>query len=467
MIDPYQVRRGARAGRRLHPADHGLPRRRAGGRAGASSPIAGAWTCWSRCTTTAELERALEDRQRPDRRQQPQPQDARRRPRDDRAAGAPGAEGPRAGGRERPRLAGRSRAHGEGRRLGVPDRRELHAQARRRGAPCARSWCGRRHEAEDAHPLRQTAATPAWSMSAPRTITERVASRGPASPCRPATLKLIRDKKAAKGDVLAVAQLAGIMAAKKTPDLIPLCHPLALIFGRRQALDRRQAPRRRHRGDLQAEGPHRRRDGSADRRLGRRPDRLRHVQGGRSRHGDLRRQAAAQIGRQVGNVRCPLRCFRSRRRTPGDRGLRQAAGRDGLGGRGRRPRAGRRAAGAADPAAGRSLGDGRLRRAGRGRAGRADDADPGRRGAGRRLLRSRAEARRDGAHLHRRAAADGRRLDRDPGRHQGRRQQDHHPRCAAHRPPHPQGRARLQRRRHALSRRAARSPRATWRWPRR
>ena len=45
---------------------------------------------------------------------------------------------------------------------------------------------------------------------------------------QPATLKLIRDKKAAKGDVLAVAQLAGIMAAKKTPDLIPLCHPLAL-----------------------------------------------------------------------------------------------------------------------------------------------------------------------------------------------------------------------------------------------
>ena len=42
------------------------------------------------------------------------------------------------------------------------------------------------------------------------------------------SLKLIRDRKAAKGDVLSVAQLAGIMAAKKTPDLIPLCHPLAL-----------------------------------------------------------------------------------------------------------------------------------------------------------------------------------------------------------------------------------------------
>jgi cyclic pyranopterin phosphate synthase len=42
------------------------------------------------------------------------------------------------------------------------------------------------------------------------------------------TLALIRDKKAAKGDVLEVARLAGIMAAKRTADLIPLCHPLPL-----------------------------------------------------------------------------------------------------------------------------------------------------------------------------------------------------------------------------------------------
>jgi len=42
------------------------------------------------------------------------------------------------------------------------------------------------------------------------------------------TLALIRDKKAAKGDVLEVARLAGIMAAKRTSDLIPLCHPLGL-----------------------------------------------------------------------------------------------------------------------------------------------------------------------------------------------------------------------------------------------
>jgi cyclic pyranopterin phosphate synthase len=42
------------------------------------------------------------------------------------------------------------------------------------------------------------------------------------------TLKLIMSGEMAKGDVWAVARVAGIMAAKKTPDLIPLCHPLLL-----------------------------------------------------------------------------------------------------------------------------------------------------------------------------------------------------------------------------------------------
>src|SRR3954465_15826156 len=42
------------------------------------------------------------------------------------------------------------------------------------------------------------------------------------------TLSLIRDKRAAKGDVLEVARLAGIMASKRTADLIPLCHPLPI-----------------------------------------------------------------------------------------------------------------------------------------------------------------------------------------------------------------------------------------------
>ncbi|KJR41400.1 molybdenum cofactor biosynthesis protein C [Candidatus Magnetoovum chiemensis] len=43
---------------------------------------------------------------------------------------------------------------------------------------------------------------------------------------RSETLRLIKDKNIQKGDVLTVAQIAGIMAAKKTPDLIPLCHPI-------------------------------------------------------------------------------------------------------------------------------------------------------------------------------------------------------------------------------------------------
>lgn len=44
----------------------------------------------------------------------------------------------------------------------------------------------------------------------------------------PATLALIESGSAKKGDVLGIARIAGIMAAKKTSDLIPLCHPLAL-----------------------------------------------------------------------------------------------------------------------------------------------------------------------------------------------------------------------------------------------
>ncbi len=45
---------------------------------------------------------------------------------------------------------------------------------------------------------------------------------------QPATQALIREGGVEKGDVLSVARLAGIMGAKRTPELIPLCHPLAL-----------------------------------------------------------------------------------------------------------------------------------------------------------------------------------------------------------------------------------------------
>jgi cyclic pyranopterin monophosphate synthase len=46
--------------------------------------------------------------------------------------------------------------------------------------------------------------------------------------CAPATIALVREGGVAKGDVLAVARIAGIAAAKRTPDLVPLCHPISL-----------------------------------------------------------------------------------------------------------------------------------------------------------------------------------------------------------------------------------------------
>lgn len=58
--------------------------------------------------------------------------------------------------------------------------------------------------------------------------TERVAIAKGEITMRPETLRLIAEKGLPKGDVLAVAQVAGIMAAKCTPDLIPLCHPIPL-----------------------------------------------------------------------------------------------------------------------------------------------------------------------------------------------------------------------------------------------
>jgi cyclic pyranopterin phosphate synthase len=58
--------------------------------------------------------------------------------------------------------------------------------------------------------------------------TERVAVAQGSVVMSKATLDLILARGVSKGDVLSVAQLAGIMGAKRTPDLIPLCHPLAL-----------------------------------------------------------------------------------------------------------------------------------------------------------------------------------------------------------------------------------------------
>ena len=59
-------------------------------------------------------------------------------------------------------------------------------------------------------------------------VTARRAKAAGVVVMQPATLALIRDRKLAKGDVLEVARLAGIMATKRTSELIPLCHSLGL-----------------------------------------------------------------------------------------------------------------------------------------------------------------------------------------------------------------------------------------------
>lgn len=58
--------------------------------------------------------------------------------------------------------------------------------------------------------------------------TERIATATGSVIMQPETVRLIAEGGMKKGDVLSIARLAGIMGAKKTPELIPLCHPLAL-----------------------------------------------------------------------------------------------------------------------------------------------------------------------------------------------------------------------------------------------
>ena len=63
---------------------------------------------------------------------------------------------------------------------------------------------------------------------AAKDVTRRVARAGGRIVMQPATFALIRSGSASKGDVLGVARIAAIQAAKRTSELIPLCHPLAL-----------------------------------------------------------------------------------------------------------------------------------------------------------------------------------------------------------------------------------------------
>lgn len=61
-----------------------------------------------------------------------------------------------------------------------------------------------------------------------KAVTQRIAIATGSVVMKPATLRIVREGRAEKGDVLGVARVAGIMAAKNTSNLIPMCHPLAI-----------------------------------------------------------------------------------------------------------------------------------------------------------------------------------------------------------------------------------------------
>ena len=87
------------------------------------------------------------------------------------------------------------------------------------------------------------------------------------------TLDIVRKGDAKKGDVLGTARLAGIMAAKRTHELIPLCHPLLLSQIEVEVTPDAALPGVRYRAGKSLR-PDRRRDGSAHGRIGRLPHHL-------------------------------------------------------------------------------------------------------------------------------------------------------------------------------------------------
>lgn len=99
-----------------------------------------------------------------------------------------------------------------------------------------------------------------------------------------ATAEKIRAGQIGKGDVLAVAQVAGIMAAKKNSELIPMCHPLMLTkVDLRFSLEETAL---RIFSEVRCPGRDRRGDGSPDRGIRGGADSVRHVQGGAEGYGD-------------------------------------------------------------------------------------------------------------------------------------------------------------------------------------
>jgi cyclic pyranopterin phosphate synthase len=86
------------------------------------------------------------------------------------------------------------------------------------------------------------AARRTWSTWRKRAKRRRIARAAGTVFMQPATLALIESGDAKKGDVLGVARIAAIQAAKRTADLIPLCHPIALTrIGVEFTIDRKRA----------------------------------------------------------------------------------------------------------------------------------------------------------------------------------------------------------------------------------
>ena len=144
-------------------------------------------------------------------------------------------------------------------------------------------------------------------------VTARLAVAEAFVSLQPETLEKINNRELAKGDVYEVARLAGIMAAKKTADLIPLCHPLGLdsatVDFETTADGQNPNP-----GDHKNRSPHRRGDGSPYRGQRRRLDNLRYVQSHRSRDVDRPdsgswKNAAERVERFSGRNRRTVEVF--------------------------------------------------------------------------------------------------------------------------------------------------------------
>ena len=143
-----------------------------------------------------------------------------------------------------------------------------------------------------------------WSTSVPRARRSVSPLRRPRSFYFLKPFEKIQRGKIAKGDVLAVAQVAGVMGAKKTPDLIPMCHPILLTsvdisFKEEPQPESQKAAAPSPLQRLPRQQDQRGRNGSYDSSVGRGVDHLRYVQSCGSRDEFWRGLFAFQIGREI------------------------------------------------------------------------------------------------------------------------------------------------------------------------